>query len=232
VQANEVEFLSYTNAEIDEVEALPAHWGFHVVRDPRDVLVSAYFYHRDCRPSDDQPELVRHHEKLQSLPKEEGLLEEIKFSHRYLDKVEGWDYDNKRIMELKMENLTMNPNNTFKKILKHLRLWGGKDSKTASRVNQRLNRIVYAISNRLPINNLPKRFIKESYINSEIMENIIDDHKFEKMTGGRKRGKEDKGSHYRKGVPKDWINHFTEKIERGFKKEYGCIIEKAGYEGF
>ncbi len=40
-----IDFLAYTNAEIAYVKDLDNFIGFHVIRDPRDIVVSAYFSH-------------------------------------------------------------------------------------------------------------------------------------------------------------------------------------------
>ena len=41
----DIQILAYINADIRYVDQLPAYRGFHVIRDPRDISVSAYFSH-------------------------------------------------------------------------------------------------------------------------------------------------------------------------------------------
>src|SRR2546428_400305 len=53
---------------------------------------------------------------------------------------------------------------------------------------------------------------------------------FEKLSGGRERGKEDVKSHYRKGVHGDWRNHFTPAITCRFKALLNNVLVMAGYE--
>ena len=48
--------LSYTNANYDYVEGQNLI-GFHVVRDPRDIIVSGYFSHLWSHPDDTWPAL-------------------------------------------------------------------------------------------------------------------------------------------------------------------------------
>ena len=45
VKKNNTEFLSYTNANFNYVKNLDDFIGFHVIRDPRDIVVSGYYSH-------------------------------------------------------------------------------------------------------------------------------------------------------------------------------------------
>ena len=60
-------------------------------------------------------------------------------------------------------------------------------------------------------------------------QNIVEDL-INAKTGGRRRGDEDPGSHYRKGAPGDWIHHFTAEHRQYFKKRYNDVLLKLGYE--
>ncbi len=62
------------------------------------------------------------------------------------------------------------------------------------------------------------------------LQQVIDEYSFEKLSGGRERGKEDVKSHYRKGTHGDWKNHFTPAITNRFKELYGNLLVKTGYE--
>ena len=67
-------------------------------------------------------------------------------------------------------------------------------------------------------------------IPAAVVTEIIQEKSFEKMSGGRRQGQEDVRSHYRKGVPRDWKNHFNEDHIRVFKRDYGDLLIKLGYE--
>jgi hypothetical protein len=54
--------------------------------------------------------------------------------------------------------------------------------------------------------------------------------RFEKLSGGRRLGEEDRFSHYRKGLPGDWRTHFTPRVTELFKRRYGDVLIYAGYE--
>jgi len=227
VAQEDVEFLAYTNAEIDDVKDLPPHRGFHVVRDPRDVLVSAYFSHRNSHPTDQWPELEEHREALQSLSKEDGLLKEVEFSRRFLTAMKQWDYDQDHILEVKMEDLTATPHEQFRRIFRHLDLYGENPGLLEKAMHYG-NRGIYKLHHELPVP-LPGRLTKRDALHSDVLDSILEAHRFEKLTGGRSKGEADPESHLRKGEPGDWVNHFTERVEQKFQAEYGDIVERLGY---
>jgi len=230
VGVHRVEFLAFTNAKIEQANSLPPHRGFHVVRDPRDVLVSAYFSHKNSHPTKDWPELEEHRKALQSLSKEEGLLKEIEFSRQFLEPMQNWDYDQDHILEVKMEELTGDPGQKFREILSHLELLGeqGESPGAVSKLRQYGNRGFYKLHHEISLP-LPRRLSVEDAIHPDVLDAILHAHRFEKMAGGRAKGEENTKSHYRKGKPGDWQNHFTDAVERAFKNSYGDIVSKLGY---
>lgn len=52
---------------------------------------------------------------------------------------------------------------------------------------------------------------------------------FRAVTGGRARGEEDTGSHFRKGIVGDWRNHFTAETSAIFTREAGDVLDLLGY---
>lgn len=232
VQHEGIEFLAYTNAEIGQVRALPPHRGVHVVRDPRDVLVSGYFSHKNSHPTDRWPELKPHRDALQSMSKEEGLLKEIEFSRPFLEAMRSWDYDQDHVLELKMEVLTQDPDQQFRRFLNHLGLYERQKEEQVQlfgKARQYANRVVYKLHHELPIS-LPRQLTEEPTVHPDVLDSIIEDHRFEKLTEGRSKGETDPNSHLRKGEPGDWKNHFTDRVMQAFENEYGGIVEKLGYE--
>jgi len=67
-------------------------------------------------------------------------------------------------------------------------------------------------------------------ITPERLEEIVVAHRFEKLTGGRRRGEENVKEHIRKGVVGDWRNYFTPRIKELFKAYYGGVLVALGYE--
>ncbi|HTW95917.1 MAG TPA: sulfotransferase domain-containing protein, partial [Tepidisphaeraceae bacterium] len=59
---------------------------------------------------------------------------------------------------------------------------------------------------------------------------VIEESRFERITGGRRRGNEDITAHERKGIWGDWKNHFTSRMKRVFKVRFGSLLIAAGYE--
>lgn len=66
-------------------------------------------------------------------------------------------------------------------------------------------------------------------INRERLHDIISYNIFESASG-RKRGQEDVNAHLRKGIAGDWRNYFTDRLKEGFKKRFGDVLIKTGYE--
>lgn len=64
---------------------------------------------------------------------------------------------------------------------------------------------------------------------SEILAACLGAGSFEALTGGRTRGKEDRASFFRKGVPGDWHNHFTTETSRLFEAKAGEWLGRFGY---
>jgi lipopolysaccharide transport system ATP-binding protein len=67
-------------------------------------------------------------------------------------------------------------------------------------------------------------------ITEESLRAAIEACRFERLSGGRRQGQEDSGSHYRKGVAGDWQNHFTPRITAAFKRKFGDLLVAGGYE--
>jgi hypothetical protein len=118
VRQQEIEILAYTNADICYVDQLPAYRGFHVIRDPRDISVSAYFSHLLSHSEDYWPELTAHRARLSALPPDEGLLLDMEFTRtlrtdgfdlRPFEAMAGWDYTRPDTLEAKFETLVSDP---------------------------------------------------------------------------------------------------------------------------
>ncbi len=59
---------------------------------------------------------------------------------------------------------------------------------------------------------------------------LLQDYRFEKLSGGRNIGEEDHLSHYRKGIAGDWKNYFNDTINQKFKEVTGDLVTVLGYE--
>ncbi|NND72391.1 MAG: sulfotransferase [Rhodothermales bacterium] len=232
VDKHNLDFLAYTNADMEYVEGLDFYRGFHVIRDPRDITVSAYYSHLSTHGL--YPEIAAHRKELQSLSKNEGLFAEIDFSATEFRELEIWDYNQPNVMELKMEVLTKDPENHISEILNFLGYLDNQNSSGSSikTFQMKLNRLNMKgrryMPGRLPMFPLPTR--RYSEIPREVVGEVIDDFSFKKLSGGRKPGQENRKSHYRKGKAGDWANHFTEDHKSYFKDKFGDLLIMLGYE--
>lgn len=201
VEKEKIDFLSYTNANIKFVARLDNFTGFHVIRDPRDMIVSAYFSHLHSHPTDIWPELISHRQKLAKLSKEEGLFLEMEFSKNVMNHLYTWDYNRENVLEIKLEDLSVNPYEEFEKIFDFLNLLGESTV-----------------------------FKRKRKISVKKLHAIVYRNRFSAKAKGRKKGMEDAKHHYRKGVAGDWVNHFNKEHREYFEKEYGDLLIKLGYE--
>lgn len=113
-------FLCYVNADRRYLEKLGPLRGFHIVRDPRDIVVSAYYSHLYSHPK--YGNLARHRDGLRSVPKDEGLLLEMESRERQFARMLSWDYDRDDVLELHMEDVTSDPQRALPEILAFLEL--------------------------------------------------------------------------------------------------------------
>src|SRR5262245_38232816 len=109
VAQHAIQLLLFANAQRSYLGDLPPYRGFHVVRDPRDQLVSAYFAHRTSHAL--QPCLVEHRAALRSVDADAGLPLEMDFSimEFILGQLRDWDFNNPRVLELRFEEMAMHP---------------------------------------------------------------------------------------------------------------------------
>lgn len=225
VAGQQAGFLSYTNAAIQHTRRLGQARAFHVIRDPRDLIVSAYFSHRNSHPTTGWAELAAHRERLQSVAKDEGLFIEMAFSAWELDDLNRWDYAQPTVLELKMEDLIARPYERLLEAFQFLGLAGADLRFTGSQALAVLADRAQARSRGL----LPFK-IRPRQVPALELFGIVYENRFEAKTRGRRAGDEDPHSHYRKGVAGDWVNHFNADHRRRFKERYNDLLLKLGYE--
>lgn len=88
------------------------------------------------------------------------------------------------------------------------------------------------------IENPPSRFhrifgflrLSPRYLSRDLLQDVLKDYTFERLSGGRSRGDEKLDHHYRSGTPGDWRKHFSDKNKDYFKARYGQLVVDLGYE--
>lgn len=171
------------------------------VRDPRDLLVSGYFYHlrgaehwscfKDVRDQEWQvigatvPKQITSGQSfcgwLQTVSVEQGLLAEIEFRRQHFASILQWPDQDDRVRLWRYEDIIGNERRTFSELLKfydlpwRTRRWGARHA--------------------------------------------------ERMSAS-KRGD---NKHIRNPVQGQWRDHFTPTVERAFNDAYGEVLEKLGY---
>lgn len=229
VRTNAIDFLAYTSANFTFVKDLKDFVGFHIIRDPRDIVVSAYFSHLYSHPTNLWPELVAHRERLKHASKAEGLFIEMEFRKQEFETLYHWDYSLENMLEIKMENLIRAPYETLIKVYSFL---GLLDDPRHYSVKAHVKFLVPRMLNKLHART-NGAFPFTRRISSMPVENLLGilyRNRFSAVSAGRHRGEEDQNSHYRKGVAGDWINHFTPEHIRVFKQQYNELLFKLGYE--
>lgn len=101
-------FWCYVNANALFVRGVNVR-GFHVVRDPRDVIVSGYYSHKATHPLEGWPRLAPFRKHLDGLNEEDGLLAELSFASPCMYDMYTWDYTTPGVMEVRFEDLVENP---------------------------------------------------------------------------------------------------------------------------
>ena len=228
VAVNNVQFLAYKTANYQYVLQLRNFKGFHVIRDPRDLVVSGYFSHLYSHPVDQHYRLAKHRKQLQTVSLDEGLQLEMQFSTTLIEDMASWDYSidaatAQNILQYKMEDLTQHP---YKHLLAIFRFMDLLVESPADKVQlffiRAIRRTSQIISHPVKLSNRK--------ISKKDLSTILEQHSFEKMTGGRMPGQEDQKSHYRKGQPGDWVNYFKPQHIEYFVEYYNPVLLKLGYE--
>ena len=236
VAAENIQFLAYINTSTRYTRDLKVYRAFHVVRDPRDIVVSAYFSHKKSLNAPTWQELTDLRAALQTLSKDEGLFFELEYLSQQFAEMAAWDYNQPHILEVKMEELSADPVNEFIRILRFLEMfdeeaYAGLDQAAMS-TRLKMNRLNYKgrryMPGNIPMFPVPKRPVYK--VPRFLVEEITDQFSFARLAGGRTKGQENVNSHYRKGVHGDWKNHLNAQHIRYFKDNYNDLLVQLGYE--
>lgn len=174
----------------------------HLIRDPRDMVVSGYHYHRRAaeawcdylNPTDEDWRIVNapvpaalpagtsFADYLHAVSLEEGLAAEIDFRRHHFDSMRRWPVNDDRVLTLRYEDVIGNEAETFRRI--H-RFYG------------------FAF---------PAQAAAACYADRY------------SLKGTRRHA-----AHIRNPNSGQWKDHFTPELERLFTDRYGDLLEKYGY---
>jgi len=108
--------LCHVNADMAVIATLAQRGdfrAFHVIRDPRDIMVSGYFWHISDRSMTPKAANLWDDDRRQRLraaaDQESALLLEVDFCACYLDSIAEWDYTRPDILELRYEDMVADP---------------------------------------------------------------------------------------------------------------------------
>ncbi len=216
VRRQGVEVLSLMNADAASARALSAARAIHVVRDPRDVLVSAYFSHRNSHPTDEWPELEAHRQALRSVDEGEGILLELECRRLEFRQMMEWRPGLPGHAELRFEDLIASP----EAVVDALGALGLVAEGWAGRLQRPLLgrlglRQVLRPSDRV-------LGLREARV-------LVGKHSFARLSGGRQPGVEDRSHHYRRGEPGAWREHLRESHLEALEDHFPSLTAQLGY---
>jgi len=232
VRAEGVEVLAYMNADWQEVAALGELRGVHVVRDPRDVLISAYYAHRFSHPIDYWSGLEQHREELEGLPLHEGLLAEVQCRRLQFEQMDRWNYAASGVLELRFEDLIEAPAGQLGHALAHLGLLSpGLAEKAAAPEESApaggLRGLALSALGRVRGGNDAGDARRK--LDYPGLRAILERHNFEALSGGRQRGEEDAMHHYRRGHPGEWRDVLRPPHLVALDEEFPGLVGRLGY---
>ena len=197
------------NNRLVEFDRLPPYTGTHLIRDPRDLLISGFRYHKWCKEPwahetmdaafvsrfNLDKTIVRqkamgktYQEFLNTLDDVEGLKLEMSLRTSHFNTMQQWNYKNANILELKYEDIFGNEVQIFRKILQH--------------------------------HGFPRHVIKRCL-------KVVRKYTFKALT---EKGKTGNQKHASKGTSKQWQKLLPEEIKCLFKDKYGDLLINIGYE--
>lgn len=227
VEREAVDFLAYGNADLQYVRDLPPHRAFHIIRDPRDIVVSAYFSHLKSHATGGWPELIEHRRQLKRLSQAEGLALEIRFREREFRHMSSWDYGQENVLEVRFEDLTRGSYELLLAMFEFLGLLDHRDYRWPLRARMLIVELLARIS---AMTGRPvPRYLAVRRLPPADLLTLAWRRRFEAQAGGRRPGQENTAAHYRKGQPGDWVNHFEADHRRLFKDLYPGLVPALGY---
>ncbi len=222
--ARKVDFLFYSNALYEDVATMGIPI-VHLVRDPRDILVSGYHSHRDSHETDHWPELMDYRKQLRACNETQGLRLELDFSEQFLRPMDGWPLDHGSLATFYYEDFASRPFDTVVAMLDHFQIIGDR-GEVAPPLFSSLNGLISyglqraRIASASPIRR--KRIAASEWLGEAY------DIRFSRLkaatgsTGGPQ-------GHYRTGGHGQWRASLQGDLLDAFEMKYGHLVEQYGY---
>jgi hypothetical protein len=232
VRRQQVEVLAYMNADWQQVEPLGALLGVHVVRDPRDILVSSYYAHRFSHPTDYWTGLADHRQELERLSRGDGLLAEVQCRRMQFQQMLAWSYGAPGMLELRFEDLVGNPADQVARLLEHLALLTDAghapgEQRQEEAAGGRLRRLAVSAMEKVRGSGDPAR--SRGSITRSSLPAILERYSFEALSGGRRPGEEDPMHHYRRGTPGEWREALSTEHVATLEAHFPELLATLGY---
>lgn len=195
---------------LTDLSTLPNHFvGSHIIRDPRDLLISGYKYHLWCTetwaveplterlkgiiklnsfPIDIEIDGLSYQKLINSVDMETGLKIELNWRRFSFVHMMDWDYNHPMIMELRYEEIFGNEVPLFEKLFHH-----------------------YGFDNKLV----------------DIGLQFVERYSFENQ---KKYGNTGENKHLSTGESGQWKNYFFDELKEIFKERYQKLLENLAYE--
>ena len=181
----------------------------HFIRDPRDLMVSGYHYHKWtgeawCNDESISYDHISHHhlfkkyiggaelwplgvsyqEFINKVTKKQGLILELIWRKSHFETMQSWDYSSSNVLLLKYEDVIDHEEEFFEILFNHY--------------------------------NFPKEWLSDFL-------KIVSKH-------SRKNARLSEKSHTRNGSAKQWASEFDDDIQAEFNSFYPTLLNKTGYE--
>jgi predicted kinase len=123
--------------------------GVHIIRNPLDIIVSAYYSHKQTHPDEYWPRLASQRRLLRAASDHDGIFLTLSFLERDdfdansvgpLHAIRHWDFDDRRFLTMRMEDVVREPTNTLGSYL--------RTRVSASRLPNESNHTFQAITSR------------------------------------------------------------------------------------
>lgn len=122
-RSESTEIYLCNDSKID-LKTLPAYIGTHMIRDPRDLIVSGYFYHQHTKEHWAHVPRTEYGGRtyqgyLCSLDQREGVMAEIRRTSPNILRMVDWDYANPAFLEIKYEDMMAEEECYWRKVFGH-----------------------------------------------------------------------------------------------------------------